>query len=100
MLLPGEQDRTQLLLAAIPVHLALSVGWAWVLAYALPRRRPLVEGTLAGLAIAALDLGLIGRRFPRLRRLDPLPQVADHIAFGIITAAALARRSETASTRT
>ena len=91
ILLPKEQRRARLLIAAVPVHLLLSVAWAVVLAAVLPRRRPLVEGTAAGLAIAAIDLGVVGRLFPRIRALQPLPQVADHIAFGIITAAALPR---------
>ena len=42
------------------------------------------RGALAGLAIAALDLGLVGRRFPRIAALPLLPQLADHAAFGAI----------------
>ena len=91
ILLPKEQRRPRLLIAAIPVHLALSAAWTVVLAAVLPRRNPIVEGTVAGLAIAAFDLGMMGRLFPRIRALQPLPQVADHIAFGIITASALPR---------
>ena len=39
-------------------HAALSVGWGMVLAMALPRRPTLGAGAAAGLAIAALDLGV------------------------------------------
>ena len=58
-----------LLLAAVPVHLALSLGWALLLARVLPRRHTVAWATAAGLAIAALDLGVVGRRFPRIRAL-------------------------------
>lgn len=93
--MPREQRAARLLIAAIPVHASLSLAWAVALAGVLPRRNPVVEGMLAGLAIAALDLGLIGRRYPRIRALQPLPQVADHVAFGIIAAATLARQEAT-----
>jgi hypothetical protein len=43
-------------------------------------------GALAGLAIAALDLGVAGRRFPRIPALPVLPQLADHAAFGAVAA--------------
>ena len=92
ILLPRERRRGRLLMAAIPVHLALSAVWTVAIAVVLPRRKPLAEGTLAGLAIAALDLGVIGRRFPRIAALQTGPQIADHIAFGIIAAAGLARQ--------
>ncbi|MGH2757725.1 MAG: hypothetical protein ACRDI3_08055 [Actinomycetota bacterium] len=94
ILLPRERRRGRLLVAAIPVHLMLSIVWALVLAAVLPRKNPVVEGAVAGLAIAGLDLAVIGRRYPRIRALQPLPQVADHVAFGIIAAVVLARREE------
>jgi hypothetical protein len=82
ILLPGETRRTRLVAAAVPVHLALSLVWT----VALDRGgiRSARSGALAGLAIAALDLGLVGRRFPRIRALPVLPQVADHLAFGVV----------------
>jgi hypothetical protein len=92
MALPHERRGALLFLAAVPVHAALSVGWAEVLAAVLPRRRTAVWGALAGLGIAALDLGLIGRRFPRVRALPQLPQVADHVAYGATVGAVLALR--------
>jgi hypothetical protein len=57
----------------------------------LPRRKPVVEGTLSGLVISALDLGLAGARFPRVQALPILPQIADHVAFGVIVAVVLKR---------
>ena len=82
LLLPDERRATRLLPAAAAVHVVLSLGWALPLAAALPQKRTPALGALAGLGIAALDLGVIGRRFPRIRALPPLPQVADHLAYG------------------
>jgi hypothetical protein len=89
IVLPGETRRERLLAAAVPVHLSISVGWAIVLGATLPRRRTLLWGGVAGLAIAALDLGLIGRRFELIRALPRLPQLADHLAYGLSVAASL-----------
>ncbi|HEU5160938.1 MAG TPA: hypothetical protein VFU43_28330 [Streptosporangiaceae bacterium] len=109
LVLPGERRPIVLLAAALPVHAALSVGWAGVLA-AVPLRRRTAKagaggaagapgaaraaaiGAAAGLAIAAVDLGLVGRRFPRIRALPLLPQVADHVAYGSTVGWVLARR--------
>jgi hypothetical protein len=92
ILLPRETRRARLLAAAVPVHLALSLGWAFVLARLLPRRNETAAGAVAGLGIAALDLGLIGRSIPRIRALPLLPQIADHIAYGATAGYMLARR--------
>ncbi len=90
MLLPGQSRRAILLAAAVPVHLALSLGWALALERAGVRGAR--RGALAGLAIAALDLGVVGRRFPRVRALPLGPQLADHVAFGAVAGWFLARR--------
>jgi hypothetical protein len=88
-----DEARTPVLLAAaVPVHLALSFGWAVVLTKTLPRRREPVTGALAGLGIAALDLGVIGRRIPAIRALAQPPQWADHVAYGLAVGTALRRR--------
>jgi hypothetical protein len=92
LLLPEETRRGRLAAAAVPVHLGLSLAWAVVLARALPRRRSAEAGALAGLAIAALDLGLVGRRFPRVRALPTLPQLADHAVYGATVGTLLERR--------
>ena len=73
-------------------HSALSIGWAAVLAGLLPRRHTAAWGAAAGLGIAALDLGLVGRRLPAIRQLPVGPQVADHLAFGLVVGAVLAAR--------
>jgi len=92
LLLPSERRPARLLLAAALVHPALSIGWALLLAAALPRERTVALGALAGLGIAGLDLGLIGRRYPRIRALPQLPQVADHLAYGATLGAVLQLR--------
>jgi hypothetical protein len=92
LLLPRERRPALLLPAATIVHLTLSFGWALVLARTLPQRHAARWATLGGLAIAALDLGVVGRRFPAIRDLPPAPQVADHLAYAWTVAAVLARR--------
>jgi hypothetical protein len=91
MLLPDESRPSRLLPAAAVVHGALSLGWTAVLARS-PR-----HGMLAGAAIAVLDLGTAhlvrSRRFAAIRELPVLPQLADHVAFGVVAVAALRRLS-------
>jgi hypothetical protein len=88
LLLPGETSRARLAAAAVPVHLALSLGWTVALDRAGVRSAR--AGALAGLAIAALDLGLLGRRHAPIRALPLGPQLADHAAFGAVAARLLA----------
>jgi hypothetical protein len=90
LLLPRERRTLPLLAAAVPVHLALSLGWAAVLARTLPRGREVRGGLAAGLAIAALDLGVIGRRLPAIRALPQPRQWADHAAYGLAVGVTLA----------
>jgi len=92
MVLPNEERALPLLAVATPVHVAISLGWALALAPLLPRRNTAAWGALAGLAIAALDLGVVGRRFPRIAALPTLPQIADHAAYGAAVGAVLSRR--------
>lgn len=92
VLWPNEKRRTLLLAAAVPLHLALSLGWALVLVRVLPRRREVASGAVAGLGIAALDLGIVGRLFPRVHALPLLPQLADHVLYGTTVGYVLARR--------
>jgi len=92
LLLPSERRTLPLLAAAVPVHLALSVGWARVLDRTLPRGWEVAGGVAGGLAIAALDLGVIGRRLPAIRTLPQGRQWADHVAYGLAVGATLARR--------
>lgn len=94
ILLPHERRTPALVAAAIPVHVTLSLGWGVVLALVLPRRKTVLWGGLAGIAIAALDLGIIGRNVDRVRALSPGPQIADHIAFGAIVGYVFSRSGE------
>jgi hypothetical protein len=87
--LPGETRTPVLVAAAVPVHLALSLGWAAVLDAA--DAGPL-SGLALGLAIAALDLGVIGRRIPAIRALPQGRQWADHAAYGLVVGQWLRRR--------
>ena len=94
ILLARERRPGVLLAAAVPVHLALSLGWAAALAPVLPRdRRGPAYGAVAGLGIAALDLGVIGRCIPAIRALPQPRQWADHVAFGATVGAVLTIRA-------
>jgi hypothetical protein len=96
IVLPGEQRTPVLLAAAVPVHLALSLGWAQVLAAVLPRGGEPLTGAVAGLGIAALDLVVIGRRIPAIRALPQGRQWADHVAYGLAVGVALRLRRRAA----
>ena len=89
LLLPHETRRSRLLAAALPVHFSLSLGGACALERVF--RRGVVAGAVAGLGIAALDLGVVGRMFPRVRTLPVVPQLADHVAYGATVAYVVGR---------
>jgi hypothetical protein len=91
MLLPREERTHVLLAAGAPVHAALSLGWAYALARVLPRRAEPAWGAVGGLAIAALDLGVLARRFPSVAALPQGRQWADHVAFGVSVGVVLAK---------
>lgn len=90
ILLPSERRTLPLVVAAVPVHLALSLGWA----FALDRAgvRGVRAGALAGLGIAAFDLGVVSRRIPRVRALPLGPQALDHLAYGAVAGIVLGQR--------
>ena len=92
ILSPNETRRGRLVAAAVPVHLGLSLGWALALARLLPDKQTIAAGAVAGLGIAAIDLGVVGRLFPRIRALPLLPQLVDHVAYGVTVAFVLDRR--------
>lgn len=79
-------------LRGIAAHSMLSLFWAAVLARRRGVSHPAAFGAVAGVAIAVFDLGVVGRRVAAIRHLPRWPQVADHIAFGALAAAMLARR--------
>jgi hypothetical protein len=94
MLLPHERRTAALVATAVPVHLAISIGWAAVMAAGLPRGGEPAWGVTGAMAIATLDLALIGRRIPSIKRLPQGRQWADHAAYGLAVGLVLrARRS-------
>jgi hypothetical protein len=68
------------------VHLGISAACGEALARTLPRRHSVAWGSAAGLAIGVINLGIIGRRFPAIRALPPIPGLADNVAFGALFA--------------
>jgi hypothetical protein len=66
------------------VHASVSLFWALVLAFVLPRRRVLAWSVVASIAIGVLDLRLIAPLlFPEVAALDFWPQMADHLMWGM-----------------
>jgi hypothetical protein len=88
IVLPRETSQRRLLAAAVPVHLGISLAWTVVLDRSGARGAR--RGAVAGLAIAALDLGVLGPRFPRVQALPLFPQLVDHAAFGLVAGHLLA----------
>jgi hypothetical protein len=91
VLLPREERTLVLLAAGAPVHLALSLGWAAALARVIPDHDEPALGVLGGLAIAGLDLALLGRFVPPIAALPQGRQWADHAAFGLTVGLVLRR---------
>jgi hypothetical protein len=91
-LVPGRRDRPGLL-AGLAAHTVVSAVWAPLVAHGVAHRRhPVLAGAVAGLAIAALDLGAIAKRYPAVAALPQGPQWADHVAFGAVVGWVAARR--------
>ena len=90
ILRPHEQRPGRLLISAAVAHGAISLFWGQVLVRVLPQRHPVLAGAAAGLAIAALDLGTVGRQIERVRELPLGPQLADHAVYGAAVGAVLA----------
>lgn len=93
ILLPDERRALPLVLAALPVHLGISAFWGGMLARVLPARGAPLWGALGGLAIAAIDLRLPGRRVEAVRGLPVFPQVLDHVVFGAVVGIHLRRQA-------
>ena len=92
ILLPAERRTPVLVAAAVPVHLVLSLGWAQLIALVAPRRRPVAGSIVCAVAIAALDLQVIGRRLPRIRALAQGPPWVDHLVYGATVGVVLRKR--------
>jgi hypothetical protein len=88
-LLPGRSDRPSVV-GGVIVHIGISATWTAGFALAAHRwRMSAVRGAVVGLGIAALDLGVVGRRFPRVTALPKSAQWADHVVFGAVLGHAL-----------
>jgi hypothetical protein len=83
-LVPGRRGRPGVI-AGLAVHAVLSLWWGAVLT-AVVRRfgGGAVTGAVGGAAVAAFDLGVVGRRYPAIRALPSAPQWADHLVFGAV----------------
>ena len=92
LVLPPAAGPSSLLVAGAGAHTVISFAWAMLLAAVLPDHRTRTAGAAAGLAIAALDLGAVGRRYPAIRALPAQPQIADHLAFGLLVGAVVRAR--------
>jgi hypothetical protein len=92
IVLDEDSSRGALLAAGAATHACISLGWGVVLSALLRGRPPIAAGAAAGLAIAAVDLGGLGRRRPRVRALDPAPQVLDHVVYGVVVAMVIRSR--------
>ena len=77
-------------LRGVVAHAGISLWWTWVM-QRIGVRSP-ATGAVVGAAIAGLDLGLVGRRYPAIRGLPPVPQITDHLAFGLVVGFMLGRR--------
>jgi hypothetical protein len=73
------------------IHLGISIVCAEALARTLPRSHSVAWGAAAGLGIGVVNVALIGRRFPAIRALPLVPQLADNVAFGALFAVVLDR---------
>ena len=79
------------LLRGAAIHVGISALCGEGLARTLPSRHSMAWGAGAGLALGVINVGVIGRRFPAIRALPLVPQLADHVAFGVVFAAIVDR---------
>ena len=81
--------------AGAVAHLVISLFWARVLEGLLSDNDDasgaVLAGAACGAAIAAIDIGGIGRFLPPIRELAAGPVVADHLAYGAIVGYVLHR---------
>jgi len=68
------------------VHFGISIVCGEALARVLPESNSVSWGAAAGLALGVVNVGVIGRRFPAIKALPLIPQLADNLAFGAVFA--------------
>ena len=89
MLISARSSDTALFWSAAIVHSVVTIFWAMLLTWALPRKRTFAWALVASAGIALLDLRVIGRWFPEIHALDFWPQFADHLMWGGVLGAVL-----------
>jgi hypothetical protein len=93
MLISPASSLAALVAAAALVHSAVSLFWAAILVWALPRRATFLWAMLAAALIAVLDLRVIAPAFfPPVAQLAFWPQFADHLMWGAALGAVLTWR--------
>jgi peptidoglycan biosynthesis protein MviN/MurJ (putative lipid II flippase) len=96
MLIGPHRSDTALVSAAALVHSVISLFWASVLTWVLPRRHTFWWAMAASVGIAVLDLRIIARGFfPEVHALPFWPQFADHLAWGATVGVVLQVRFRT-----
>src|SRR5205809_6733045 len=82
MLISYDSSDAALITAACVVHVSVTLFWAAILAWILPRKHIVWTSIVAAGVIAFIDLQLIARFFfPDVYVLEFWPQFADHIAW-------------------
>lgn len=90
-LVPGWRHRPNVA-GGVVAHAGISTFWTAIFVVIGRRRRwSWSSGAVAGSVIAALDLGLVGRRYPHIAALPRRPQWLDHLAFGALLGGMLGR---------
>lgn len=93
MLVPPTSDTLTLVAAAAFVHPAVSLFWAAVFGYLLPRQHVLSWAVAGAAAVALLDLLVIAPLFfPSVAALPFWPQFADHLMWGALLGGMLQAR--------
>ena len=91
LVLDASTSSRRLVQVGTALRAAVALNWGLVLSRWLDRRHPVLHGAGAGLALFAFQYLLVGRRRPLVRALPAWPQVGDHLVYGIVAGAALAR---------
>ncbi|MBV9808903.1 MAG: hypothetical protein JO286_17090 [Solirubrobacterales bacterium] len=70
-------------------HLVISLLCGEMLARTLPRANSVRWGAAAGFVGGVINVGVLGRGFPAIKRLPLIPQLADNVMFGTVFALVL-----------
>jgi len=92
LFLPTSAPAGRLLAVGTTTRALVALNWGVVLSRWLDRRHPVAHGAVAGLALFGFQYGLLGRRRPLVQALPAAPQLADHLAYGVVAGLVLGRR--------